>query len=49
LAVNAHVPAATIDTVAPVTVQTLLDVEANTSGLLDAPAVADNANVPPTL
>ena len=47
LAVSAQLPAATIVTVLPATVHTAAVVLANTTGLPEAPPVADTLNVPP--
>jgi len=49
LAVRLQVPAATLVTVEPATVQILAVVDANTTGLPDPPPVAVNAKVPPVL
>ena len=44
---SAQLPAPSIVTVLPDTVHTEVDVLANTTGLPDAPPVADTVNVPP--
>ena len=48
LAAIVQVPAATPVTVLPLTVQTPVVVEANVTGLPDAPPVADTVPIPPT-
>jgi hypothetical protein len=48
-AVNAQVPAASMFTVDPLTVQMPGDVEPNTSVLEEGPLVAETLNVPPLL
>ena len=49
MAVRVHVPTATLVTVEPDTVQIVAVVDANTTGLPDAPPVAVNAKVVPPL